>query len=321
MIERGALGLVLALVAILIGASILRPPAEGTSAPKAVWRITETGPDLAIDWDTVAGRLSRTGIRSLATAYRDLGYDLEGLRSGSGRVPRLFLASLPRDMGALRENRARKAVFFLSVLPLVLQTNDEIRLERRRLWRLRSEKALGLKASAQDRLWLAMMSGRYRTKRGDVDALLNRVDIIPPSLALAQAAEESGWGTSRFVREGNAIFGQWTTAKGRGLAPLLRDTGLTHKVRSFDSLLDSVRSYARNLNTHPSYRNLRNKREMLRRKGAPLDGSVLAGQLKNYSQRGEDYVATLRTIIEGNNLRRLDDARLIDAASVDEPQI
>ncbi|HEC14124.1 MAG TPA: hypothetical protein ENI72_00055, partial [Rhodospirillales bacterium] len=155
MIERGALGLVLALVAILIGATILRPPAEATLAPKAVWRITETGSALSTDWNTVAGRLSRTGIRTLATAYRDLGYDLEALRAGVGRVPRLFLASLPRDMDVLRESRVRKAVFFLSVLPLVLQTNDEIRIERRRLWRLRSEKALGLNISAEDRLWLA----------------------------------------------------------------------------------------------------------------------------------------------------------------------
>ena len=133
--------------------------------------------------------------------------------------------------------------------------------------------------------------------------------------ALAQAAEESGWGTSRFVHEGNAVFGQWTFSDSGSLVPARRDDDKFHRVRVFSSLLDSVRAYARNLNTHSAYRGVRRQRHELRLKGAPLDGLLMVDNLKSYSQRGEKYVETIRTLIETNNLHRLDDARLRDGKS------
>ena len=251
-------------------------------------------------------------VEALSETFQQLDYDLERVRTGESGVPRLFLASLPGDLKDIRESRVRKTLFFKTVLPLVLQVNEEILRDRRRLWKLHFRLGLNQKLKAADRLWLIMMAERYGVKRGDVASLLQRVDIIPPSLALAQAAEESGWGTSRFVREGNAVFGQWTFSKTRSLVPARRDEDKLHNIKAFSSLLDSVRAYARNLNTHGAYRQLRRARSDLRLRGAPLDGLLLVGNLKNYSQRGQEYVGTIRGLIKSNNLRHLDDARLRD---------
>ena len=155
------------------------------------------------------------------------------------------------------------------------------------------------------------MADRYKVPADNLALLIRRVDVIPPSLALAQAAEESGWGTSRFARQGNAIFGQWTTADGPGLVPRERDEDKDHKVRIFGKLIDSVRAYMLNLNTHRAYRELRRARAALRRAGEPLNGHTLARFLHRYSERGADYVSAIRTMIEANGLDRLDDARLV----------
>lgn len=258
-------------------------------------------------------RLKTTG--ALSKKFKKLGYDLDRVRAGNAAVPRLFLASLPGDIKNIRETRLRKSLFFKSVLPLVLQANEEILRDRRRLWNIHFQRSLDRKLGPADRLWLMVMAERYGVKRGDIDALLKRVDIIPPSLALAQAAEESGWGTSRFAREGNAVFGQWTFSDSGNLVPAQRDDGKVHRIRVFSSLLDSVRAYARNLNTHGAYREFRRQRHALRSKGAPLDGLLMVDNLRSYSQRGEKYVETIRVLIETNNLHRLDDARLRDGES------
>ncbi len=225
-------------------------------------------------------------------------------------MPRLFLASLPEDFGKIREVAERKALFFRTVLPLILQVNEEILADRRRLWNLRYRLRTGLRLEAADQLWLIVMSERYGVGEGDVDALLRRVDIIPTSLALAQAAEESGWGTSRFAREGNAIFGQWTFAGNGNLVPLRRDDGKVHEVRDFETLLDGAKAYARNLNTHRAYRNFRKLRAAMRRAGRPVEGAVLARTLLSYSERQSAYVESLLSIIAANGLSTLDDARL-----------
>ena len=252
-------------------------------------------------------------VEVLSVTFQQLGYDLERVRTGEVGVPRLFLAALPGDIKDIRESRVRKTLFFKTVLPLVLQANEEILRDRRRLWKLHLRLSSNQKLRAEDRLWLMMISERYGVKQGDVTSLLKRVDIIPPSLALAQAALESGWGTSRFVREGNAVFGQWTFSKAGNLAPARRDKDKLHNIRAFSNLLDSVRAYARNLNTHRAYRQFRRARYDFRLRGAPLDSLLLVENLKNYSQRGQEYVGTIRVLIESNKLRRLDDARLREA--------
>jgi len=251
-------------------------------------------------------------VKFVFSQFAEVGYDLGAVFNGEDRVPRLLLASIPADIKDIRETKVRKAIFFQTVLPLVLQANEEIAADRERLWKIRVDRALGKKIGAIDRLWMTMLSEKYSVERGDLDELIARVDVVPPSLALAQAAEESGWGTSRFVREGNAIFGQWTFKAAQGLKPKARDAGKKHRVRAFDSLLDSVRAYVRNLNTHRAYREFRKKRAEMRRDGKPVDGVQLAMTLTSYSERGKDYVVTLRRIMGANTLHKLDGARLRD---------
>lgn len=319
--ERGALALVGLMVFGLMGAVFLDPPEGGTSSPRAVMRMAASAMVPPMDRPRaaplVAVEAAPAASGTLSGTFRRLGYDYDSLFQGESQVPRIFLASVPSDLGQVREVPVRKALFIQTVLPLVLQANEKLLTHRERLADIKTRRDAGEKLDAIDRLWLAMMAERYKVKRGDLDALLARVDIIPPSLALAQAAAESGWGTSRFVREGNALFGQWTSsAKANGLVPLARDAGKTHRIKIFPSLLGSVESYILNLNTHRAYRGLRKLRAKLRAEDAPIDGGLLAGELIAYSERGLDYVATLRDIIGKNRLRQLDNTRLMDLAPV-----
>jgi Bax protein len=247
---------------------------------------------------------------TLDKAFSDMGYDLDQVRSGAQRVPRVFLASMPEDFGKTLEVPRKKALFFKTVLPLILKVNAEILQDRRRIWGLKSRLAKSGALPAKDRLWLIVMFERYKVERGKLSQLLKRVDIIPVSLALAQAAEESGWGTSRFTREGNAMFGQWTSAKDEGLVPKNRDKGKTHKVKVFKSLLHSARAYTWNLNTHKAYQNLRTLRLQSRKKGLPIRGMVLVESLISYSERGEEYVKGIRALITKNKLKYFDAALL-----------
>ncbi len=346
--ERSAFLAVVGLVASLVVAVFVSLLERATGVPKAPLRLAvsqltratvvpktaattsrtvKTAPKKATvsDIDTLTGVVSVRAlnrlrklpplktVKALSVTFQQLGYDLEQVRTGETGVPRLFLTSLPGDLKDIRESRVRKTLFFKTVLPLVLRVNEEILRERRRLWKLHFRLSLDRKLGPGDRLWLMVMTERYGVERGDVASLLKRVDIVPPSLALAQAAEESGWGTSRFVREGNAVFGQWTFSKTGNLVPARRDKDKFHNIKAFSSLLDSVRAYTRNLNTHGAYRLLRRARYGLRLRGAPLDGLLLVKNLKNYSQRGQEYVGTIRALIESNKLHRLDDARLREA--------
>ena len=313
--ERASLGVVAVLVAMLMGVTLYDPPAKATVAPQAVLPVAPPAPLAAKillpgGSSNLARAMSGVTVRKLSDTFNSLGYDLKSVLSGDDEVPRLFLASLPEDFAKIREVAERKALFFRTVLPLILQVNEEILADRRRLWNLRYRMRTGLRLEAADRLWLIVMAERYGVGEGDVDALLRRVDIIPASLALAQAAEESGWGTSRFAREGNAIFGQWTFARDRNLVPLRRDNGKIHKVRAFGTLLDGAKAYAKNLNTHRAYRGFRELRAGIRRSGQPVEGAVLARTLLSYSERRAAYVKTLLTIIAANSLSTLDDARL-----------
>jgi len=344
--ERCALASVFTLVGILLISVVVDPPALETGSPKAVLDLQPGGVERAglerSKFVPVKARGSETLLdggnvrpsdaghvaRSMNTAavldrtFTQMGYNLESVGSGKAEVPRIFLASMPGDIGKMRESKKRKGLFFKTVLPLVLQVNEEIASDRRRLHGLIEARNRGEKIGPVDRLWLIVMAERYKTRRGDMDALIKRADLIPPSLALAQAAEESGWGTSRFVREGNAMFGQWTSSRSPdAIVPKNRDEGKSHRIRAFDSLLQSVRAYARNLNTHRAYRHLRALRHQLRKRGLAVDGLTLAEKLSSYSERGEKYVTTLRSIIAANKLHRFDRARLIKSTDTPRPII
>lgn len=251
--------------------------------------------------------------KGLQAAFAGAGYDLEEIRSERKTVPHLRLAMLPRDLPRIRDVGMRKALFLSLALPLILEANARVEVERQRLLYARDRIAAGHPLPQDLAAWLDRLAARYKTRSDSIDLLLRRVDTVPPSLALAQAAAESGWGTSRFAIKGNALFGQWTTAGGRGLVPLERPEGETYKVRSFERLIDSFSAYLLNLNTHRAYRRFRNARAELRAAGKPMDGAELADGLSAYSEKGKEYVELLRGIIRRNRLAPLDSATLGDS--------
>lgn len=250
-------------------------------------------------------------------SFDALGFELRHVREGTRPVPRILPTAVPSDMSAIEDAQQRKRVFLRMVLPLVLVTNEQLVRDRQRITLLRDAIMDGRAVSYRQQTWLEEQFATYKVEPGDFETLLRRVDIVPPSLALAQAAIESGWGTSRFARLGNALFGQWTTAQHEGIVPARREEGKTHKIRAFDAPLDAVKSYVRNLNTHAAYRELREMRAAFRAESRAFDSIAFADTLHAYSEKGTVYTDLLKQIIRGNKLRMLDRAIL----SPQEPRI
>lgn len=263
--------------------------------------------------DVSAAPVPAFSVASLETEFDALDYRLADIRTQSSGVPRLVAEAVPGDLEEIQDIPRRKAVFFKMVLPLVLIANERLEADRARIADLRAQEESGQNLNAEDSDWLARQFELYRVEEGDWDILLRRVDVVPPSLAMAQAAIESGWGTSRFARKGNALFGQWTTDEFEGIVPKDREEGKTHKIRAFHAPIDSVASYLRNLNTHRAYKDLRLARAELRADQKPLDSIVLATTLDSYSEKGQEYVGLVQSIIRVNKLTHFDRARLADA--------
>ena len=249
-------------------------------------------------------------VGELRQVFQRIDYDLESVRNGDRMVPPLYLASVPGGMGKVSQPAERKRLFLRVMLPLVLKVNEGVRKERDNLLRIKRLQEKGAKLKDADRIYLRNMARLYSVRKPRVDLLLSRVDALPVSIALAQSAIESGWGTSRFVREGNAPFGQWTTDSFEGIVPLQRESGKTHKIRVFKNLYASVHSYIFNLNTHQAYRGFRAMREIMRISGNHLDSLALIKSLRAYSEKGDVYVKMLRSVIVDNDLLPLDRARL-----------
>ncbi|MCV6604141.1 MAG: glucosaminidase domain-containing protein [Porticoccaceae bacterium] len=212
---------------------------------------------------------------------------------------------MPPDFLRLPAGKERKQAFVAYLLPLVEAENERISTQRKALQCL-SRKPQQLSASEQQ--WLQKLASDYRVKDFAVDeksawqALLRKVDRLPPSLALAQGANESAWGTSRFAREGNNLFGLWCFKPGCGVVPLHRPEGATYEVASFNSVAGSVHTYMRTLNSHPGYRQLRD----IRAQQSPPQGEALAVALVEYSARGAEYTAELQQMIRYNRWQGLD---------------
>lgn len=238
----------------------------------------------------------------VADTFARIGYRLDDVRQ-DGRVPRVFLASLPTDLSDIAAADRRKSMFIETTLPLILHVNEVIARDRERIVSLRARLADGETISPTDQAWLRLEARAYGLDRVDMDELMVRVDVIPPSLALGQSAEESGWGTSRVAQAGNALFGQriWS------------GDGDRFELVTFERLIDCVGSYARNLNSHPAYDAFRRARAAQRRDDdALLDGFALAGTLLRYSERGASYIRAVRTLIRSNALDTFDHAQLED---------
>jgi len=260
--------------------------------------------------------------KDVLALFDRLGYTQKAWQAGIGEIPRVYLADVPdtwRERSAKKLSVAdKKSLFFRLIAPIVLRINELILEDRVRAKGLTERLAQGQSVTPEDQAWLTELAVRYKVlesanERLDSDAfaeLLMRVDVIPPSLALAQAATESGWGTSRFAAQGNSLFGQWTW--GKGLKPTKQRTSEfgDQRIAAFDSTGQAAYAYALNLNTQHAYRDLHLKRADLRRQGQPISGTVLAETLRNYSERGQAYVDDLKALIRENRLGDADDAYL-----------
>ncbi len=255
--------------------------------------------------ETDAVRLDASTIQQL---YEDTGYKLDDVRKNKLVKP-VALDSFPREIKMIENVKKRKELFLQIVLPLVLQENNNIRLDRKRLFSIINKS----NNTKLEKKWLDKKYKQYGIPSKDLSTLKIRMDEIPVSLALAQAAKETGWGTSRFAQEGNALFGQWTWS-GEGLRPKEADENEGHKVMKFNILQASVRAYQRNLNTHKTYREFRLVRAQFRDEGKELDSIILSQYLDEYAETGHEYVKILRKIIEQNNLKDFDNAKLLPSS-------
>lgn len=290
-----AMGGVCAAAVIAVAAAIVHvsPPLDGGALPPL-------HPVVAPAAGLSVGRAA-----SLDGLFETLDY--APLREGQLHpVPALLLRTLPRGFERDGEEAIRKRRFVRVLLPIVLRVNATIENQRTMVEHLARRSRAGRPMTAREWRWLGVLAELYGTEPDNWPVLRRRVAPIPPSLAIAQAAVESGWGSSRFAREGNALFGQRTFGdEPRALKPARRDAKKTHRVRAFDRLIDSVWAYARNLNAHPAYRELRRLRA-----AGKAAGAQLAATLVTYSQKRAAYVALIRRIIAENGLARLDGTKL-----------
>ena len=240
--------------------------------------------------------------------FKDTNYKLKDVRE-TKLVKPVLLTLLPDEIKMIEDTKKRKELFIQIVLPLILKENNNIRLDRKRLFTIINKS----NNTDLEKKWLEKKFKQYGVPAKDLSLLKIRMDEIPVSLAIAQAAKETGWGTSRFAQEGNALFGQWTWS-GEGLKPKEAEKGADHKVMKFNILQASVRAYQRNLNTHSSYKDFRQARAELRDAGEPLDSMVLSNYLDKYAETGEHYVEVLQKIILQNDLKDFDDAKLLPSS-------
>lgn len=199
---------------------------------------------------------------------------------------------------------ARKRAFFDYLRPIAQHHNARIAEDRVELMELAADDSPGW----LDRRRIRKLARKYRIDMEETDyadaltTLLRRVDVVPESLVLVQAAKESAWGRSRFAREGNALFGEWCFNDGCGMVPGARGEGRAHEVEAFDSVYEAVGSYMRNLNTHPRYIDMRVARQLMRQNNEEPTGLRLAQYLGGYSERGDAYVREVRSMIRNNDL-------------------
>ena len=257
------------------------------------------------DLETDTVRLNASTIKQL---FEDTDYTLEDVRE-TKLVKPVALTLLPNEIKMIENTKKRKEFFIQIVLPLILKENSNIKIDRKRLFTIINKS----NNTQVEKKWLDKKYKQYGIPSKDLSILKIRMDEIPVSLAIAQAAKETGWGTSRFAQEGNALFGQWTWS-GEGLKPKEAQKNEGHKVMKFNVLQASVRAYQRNLNTHSTYKDFRLARAELRDQEKDLDSLILARYLKEYAETGNQYVEVLQKIIKQNNLKDFDDAKLLPSS-------
>ena len=257
------------------------------------------------DLETDTVRLDASTIKQL---FEDTNYTLKDVREKKLVKP-VALTLLPNEITMIESTKKRKEFFIQIVLPLILKENNNIKIDRKRLFQVINKN----NNSNLEKKWLDKKYKQYGIPSKDLSVLKIRMDEVPVSLALAQAAKETGWGTSRFALEGNALFGQWTWS-GEGLKPKDADKNDGHKVMKFNVLQASVRAYQRNINTHSTYEEFRKERAKMRDSGKALDSLILSEFLNKYAETGKKYVEVLKQIIKQNHLQDFDDAKLLPSS-------
>ena len=283
-----------------------------------------------IDSDRPVERFEYDSPEQVEELANSLNYTPEAWQAGIREVPRLYITKVPPRW---RDNTSdemqvvdKKRAFFRLLGPLILHANELIESDRQQAQSIVEALRAGKTPGSKEQAFLRETAIAYKvadeesdpdvTDRALQDELLRRVDTLPPSLVLAQAAEESGWGTSRFAVQGNALFGMWTWGD-EGIRPeQQRSEHGDHKIASYKTPMESVMAYMRNLNTHRSYETLRARRAELRRSGAKVTGWELAKTLTQYSERGQAYVDSLHGLMKTNVLMPTDDAYLGDGPTI-----
>ena len=261
-----------------------------------------------IKFDDLPTNTVRLNAATIEQLFKDTNYNLDDVRKKKLVKP-VSLSLLPKEMKMIENTKKRKEVFIQIVLPLIIKENNYIRLDRKKLFIILNKN----NNISAEKKWLKEKFNQYGVLNKDLSTLKIRMDEIPVSMTIAQAAKETGWGTSRFAQEGNALFGQWTWS-GEGIKPLGADAESTHKVMKLKDLQASVKAYYRNLNTHSSYRELRKVRAELRDERKKLDSLVLSKYLEKYAETGTEYVKIIQKIIIQNKLIDFDGAKLLPSS-------
>ena len=253
--------------------------------------------------NTNTSRLSASTIEQL---FEDTKYNLKKVKETKLVNIGNSIDHLPKEMRKIESTKKRKNLFIQIVLPLIIEENTKIRLDRKKLFAILNKN----NNSKTEKEWLSKKFKQYGVKSNDFSTLKIRMDEIPVSLAIAQAAKETGWGTSRFAQEGNALFGQWTWS-GEGIKPAGADGDSKHKVAKFKVLKASVKAYQRNLNTHSGYKEFRRERAIQRDNEGKLNSLLLVNYLDKYAETGVEYTKVLKKIIEQNSLTEFDDVKIL----------
>ena len=261
--------------------------------------------DDIIDIEDVPSDVVRLSAPVLEELFKDTKYNLKKIRKDKIVKP-VIISLLPNEIKKIENTKKRKNLFIQIVLPLILEENNRIRIDRRKLFSILNKNI----NSNLEKRWINKKFKQYGVVNKDLSTLKIRMDMVPVSLAIAQSAKETGWGTSRFALEGNALFGQWTW-EGEGIKPSGADTNSTHKVMKFKVLKASVRAYIRNLNTHRSYKSFRRERAEQRDNFEKFNSLELANHLDKYAETGKEYVKILKQIIKQNSLTDFDDAKIL----------
>ncbi len=257
------------------------------------------------EFESLPTNVVRLNALTIEQLFKDTNYNLEDVRKNKSVKP-ISLSLLPHEMKMIESTKKRKNLFIQIILPLILEENNQIKLDRKKLFSILNKS----NNSKSEIKWLNKKFKQYGINNRDLLTLKIRMDEIPVSLAIAQAAKETGWGTSRFALEGNALFGQWTFS-GEGIKPLSIDEDKTHKIMKFKVLQASIRAYHRNLNTHSSYRKFRKLRAEARDNDEELDSFILADSLDQYAATGKEYTKILKKIISQNSLKDFDNVKLL----------